>query len=167
MKINWQDTAALIAVAFLIGFLISQKPPGSNTSGIIHEKQIFRDRFDTVLSVVYVPFHPLIIKAKPNIIKTITLHDTLKQICLDTLLKTDSTAIAPDTLSICSTQNIFSISLGLSPRKKEVPVPYIARDTFFSREDTIRISSSESRPWYQDALTIVLSVIAGIIFGKL
>ena len=168
MQIKWQHIAELIALAFLIGFLILQKSPNTSTNGIVHEKEIFRDRFDTVHSVVYVPLHPLKASAKPNLIKTITLHDTIyKEACLDTLLFTDTAAAAPDTLSICSVQNIFSISLGLSARRKEVAVPYIARDTFYSREDTVRISGSDTRPWYQNALTIILSVIAGIIFGKL
>ena len=138
MQIKWQHIAELIALAFLIGFLILQKSPNTSTNGIVHEKEIFRDRFDTVHSVVYVPLHPL-----------------------------KASAAAHDTLSICSVQNIFSISLGLSARRKEVAVPYIARDTFYSREDTVRISGSDTRPWYQNALTIILSVIAGIIFGKL
>jgi hypothetical protein len=168
MQIKLQHAAELIAIAFLIGFLISQKAPTSSNSGIIHEKQIFRDRFDTVLSVIYVPLRPLKAKGKPNIINTIALHDTIyKQSCLDTLLSNDTSAIAPDTLSICSAQNIFSISLGLSPRRKEVAIPYIARDTFYSRDDTVHVPTGETRAWFQDALTIILSVAAGIIFGKL
>jgi hypothetical protein len=168
MQIKWQEAAALIALAFIIALLLSQKPPASNDSGIIHEKQIFRDRFDTVLSIVYVPLAPLNATAKPNLIKTITLRDTIfKETCLDTLLTSDTTAIAPDTLSICSLQNTFSISLNLSARRKEVAVPYVARDTFYSREDTVKVQTGDPRPWYQDALVIILSVVSGIVMGKL
>jgi hypothetical protein len=168
MQIKWHEAAALIALAFIIALLLSQKPPSSGSSGTINEKEIFRDRFDTVHSVIYVPLSPLMVNATPNQIKTITLHDTIyKEYCLDTLLTADTTAIAPDTLSICSLQNTFSISLGLSARRKDVAVPYIARDTFYSREDTMKVPIGEARPWYQDVLVIILSVVSGIIFGKL
>jgi hypothetical protein len=171
MQIKWQDAAMLIAIAFFIGFLISNNPPKptSNNNGTINEKEIFRTRLDTVLSVVYVPFRPLTARAAPNNSKTITLHDTIyEEACLDTLFKTDTSAIAPDTLSICTADNLFSIALSLSPRRKEVAVPYIARDTFYSREDTVRVASGEPpRPWYEQALVVILSVAAGIVMGKL
>jgi hypothetical protein len=169
MKLNWQDAAALMAVAFFIGFLLSNNQPRTSDGGTINEKEIFRTRIDTAISVVYVPLSPLKASASPNQTKTTVLHDTIyKEACLDTLLNEDTTAIAPDTLSICSAQNIFSISLGLSPRRKEVAVPYIAQDTFYSREDTIRVpTGGPPKPWYEEALTIILSVAAGIVMGKL
>ena len=158
-----------MAVAFFIGYLISNNESKQNNGNTVSEKEVYRTRIDTAISVVYVPLGPLNAKAAPNQIKTITLHDSIyKEACLDTLLTTDTTAIAPDTVSLCIAQNIFSISLGLSPRRKEVAVPYIAQDTFYSREDTIRVPSGEPpKPWYEEALTVMLSVVAGVIFGKL
>src|ERR1017187_5286272 len=111
MKIKWQDAAGLMAVAFFIGYLISNNESKQNNGNTVSEKEVYRTRIDTAISVVYVPLGPLNAKAAPNQIKTITLHDSIyKEACLDTLLTTDTTAIAPDTVSLCIAQNIFSIS---------------------------------------------------------
>jgi hypothetical protein len=168
MTIKWQDDAVLLIIgAFLLGFLLAHG--GQTTSNdTIHEKQIIRARPDTAHSVIDIPLRPLNIRAQSNRIKTIVLHDTIyREACLDTLLRSDTSAAAPDTLSVCYARNIFSVSLGFSPRRKSVAVPYIARDTFYWREDSIRVASASSRAWYDDALVVILSLAAGIVVGKL
>ena len=44
MQIKWQDAAMLMALAFFIGFLISNNEPktSSNNNATINEKEIFR-----------------------------------------------------------------------------------------------------------------------------
>lgn len=168
MTIKWQDDAALlILAAFLLGFLLAHGDQ-TNTNDIIHEKQLIRTRPDTAHAVIDVPLRPLNIRAPGNQIKTIVLHDTIyREACLDTLLTSDTAATAPDTLSVCYARNMFSVSLGFSARRTFVAVPYLARDTFYWREDSIRVTSASSRAWYDDALVVILSLAAGIIVGKL
>src|ERR1700722_316770 len=118
MTIKWQDAAVLIAAVFLLGWLLSHstESTGQNT---IQEKEIVREHFDTAHSVVYIPFHPLGIMGTSNHIRTIMLHDTIyREACLDTLLKSDTTALAPDTLSVCYARDSFSVAVGFSPRRK-------------------------------------------------
>src|SRR5665213_484809 len=168
MTIKWQDDAALlILAAFLLGLFLAQSSHLSTTDAI-KEKEIIRQRPDTAHSVIDVPLRPLHISAPGNRIKTIVLHDTIyREACLDTLLRSDTAALAPDTLAVCYARNIFSVSLGLSARRKFVAVPYLARDSLYWRTDSIRVASASGRAWYDDSLVIILSLAAGIIVGKL
>lgn len=167
MKTKWQDDALLLLAAFLLGLLLAHG--GQTTSNeTIHERQIIRTRPDTARSVINVPLRPLNIRAPENKIKTIVLHDTIyREACLDTLLAIDTAATAPDTLSVCFARNIFSLSLGLSARRRNVAVPYLAHDTFYWQSDSIRVAEDNGRAWYNDALVVILSLAAGIIVGKL
>lgn len=172
MQIKWQYAAALVAIAFLLGLLLAQgggSPGGSSPGGSAsHEKQVLRTRIDTAHSVILVPSGRIGLHGRANRHDVISAKDTaLKQACLDTLLTSDTSATAPDTLSVCFARDVFSVRLGLSPRRKMVAVPYIAHDTFISREDTIRMGGAGGRAWYDDVLVVVLSVAAGIIIGKI
>jgi hypothetical protein len=166
MTIKWQDAALLLAAAFLLGWLLSHGTSiGEST---IQEKEIVQTRLDTAHSVVDVPLHPLRVLGTTNHTRTITLHDTVyREACLDTLIASDTAAIAPDTLSICYARDSFSIALELSPRRKDVAIPYIAHDTFFWHQNTPPAYEGKPRSWYDDALIVILSLAAGIIVGKL
>jgi len=168
MTIKWQDDLLLlIAAAFLLGFLLAHHSSIS-TNNTTKEKEIIRQRPDTAHSVIALPLHPLNIRALGNRTKTIVLHDTVyRDACLDTLIKSDTAATAPDTLSVCYARNIFYVSLGLSPRRQLVAIPYLARDTFYWRADSIHVEAASGRAWYDDALVVILSLAAGIIVGKL
>jgi hypothetical protein len=165
MKTKWQDDAPLFVAALLLGFLLAHDF-GTSSHDTIREKEIVRARPDTAHSVADVSLHPIKATAKEN--RTIILHDTLyREACLDTLIRSDTAAIAPDTLSVCYARNMFSVALGFSPRRKFIAVPYMARDTFYWREDSIRVTDATGRAWYDDALVVILSLAAGIIVGKL
>ena len=166
MTIKWQDAALLLAAAFLLGLLLAH---GGQTSSndTVHEKEIVRARIDTAHSLVDVPLHPLLAKGKSNHVKTIILHDTIyREACLDTVIRNDTSATAPDTLSVCYARNNFFVQMGFAERKKYVAVPYLAHDTFYSREDTVRIENNP-HAWYDDILVVIISLAAGIIVGKL
>jgi len=167
MKTKWQDDALLLLAAFLLGLLLAQHS-GTRTHDIIREKEMIRARPDTAHSVVQVPIPPLTAKASANRITTIVLHDTVyREACLDTLLASDTSATAPDTLSVCYARNMFSVAMSFSPRRKFIAVPYLARDTFYWRQDSLRVAEGDGRAWYDDALLVILSLAAGIIVGKL
>ena len=167
MTIKWQDAALLIVAVFLLGWLLSRSTD-STVGTTIQEKEIVREHFDTAHSVVYVPFHPLGIKGTTNHTRTITLHDTIyREACLDTLITGDTTATAPDTLSVCYARDSFSVAVGFSPRRKNVSVPYLAHDTFYWHENFVPSQLESKRAWYDDALLVILSLAAGIIVGKL
>ena len=165
MNIKWQDAALLLVAAFLLGWLISHgsQPPNAR----IQEKELIKEKADTVLSVVSVPIRPLAVRSPKNTSTTIVLHDTVyPEVCLDTLLKTDTTAIAPDTLSVCYARDLFSIAFGLSPRRESIKVPYIAHDTFLWRDNEEQFQA-EKQPWYDVALGVIIALAAGIVIGKL
>ncbi len=167
MTIKWQDAALLLVAVFLLGWLISHSTESSGTS-TIQEKEIVREHFDTAHSVVYVPLRPLGITGTTNHTRTITLHDTIyREACLDTLIASDTTALAPDTLSVCYARDTFSVAVGFSPRRKNVAVPYIAHDTFYWHEHEVPSPLESKRAWYDDALLVIISLAAGIIIGKL
>ncbi len=166
MTIKWQDATLLLIAAFLLGWLLSYKT-GSSSDGIVHEREIVREHFDTAHSVVYVSLRSLLAKGTTNHTRTILLHDTIfREACLDTLIASDTTALAPDTLSVCYARDSFSVAVGFSPRKKNVAVPYIAHDTFYWRDNATPSNQNKSA-WYDDALMIIISLAAGIIVGKL
>ncbi|SRR5579883_2477509 len=165
MQIKWQYAAALVGIAFFIGVLISYRSSAPTTNGISHEKQVYRMRFDTAKTTVAVPVGR--IRLRGPMAHKLAADSTTSIACLDTILRMDTTALAPDTLSVCFARDTFSLRLGFSPRQKEVSVPYIAHDTFYSQIDTIRIAGGSSRAWYDDALIIILSIAAGIILGRL
>ncbi len=169
ISLKWQWALLGPAAAFVLGLLCGPcNPNRTDLSERTYESERIRDRLDTARSTVNVPIASMRVQAPANRVRSFTIHDTLfAERCLDTLLSTDSTATAPDTLSVCSARNVFSVCVGLSPRRKEVAVPYIARDTFYSREDTVRMTSSEKRSWFDEVLTILVSVAAGIVIGKL
>lgn len=169
IQLKWQWAVMGPVAAFLLGLFCGPCDSyRTNSSYSTYESQRIRDRLDTARSTVYVPLTSMRVQAPANRVRTITIHDTLfTERCLDTLLSTDSTATAPDTLSVCFARNVFSVCVGLSPRRKEVAVPYIAHDTFYSREDTVRMTSSEKRSWFENLLTVLVSVAAGIVIGKL
>ncbi len=157
----------LLVVAFVLGLLLAEGS-GTKTNDVIREKEIVRTRPDTVLSIVEVPLRSIAINAKRNHTTTVIEHDTVfAEDCLDTLLTTDTAAIAPDTLSVCYARNAFALSLELAARRKPVEVPYLARDTFYWRADSIRIESGNGHAWYDNALMVILAIAAGIIVGKL
>jgi hypothetical protein len=167
MTLKWQDAAVLLAAAFLLGWLLSHATE-STAQNTIQEKEIVREHFDTAHSVVYVPFRPLGITGTSNHAKTLTLHDTIyREACLDTLIASDTTALAPDTLSVCYARDTFSVAVGFSPRRKRVEVPYVAHDTFYWHEHFIPTLEENKRSWYDDALLVILSLAGGIIIGKL
>ncbi len=167
MTIKWQDAALLLVAMFLLGWLLSF---GRQTSGesTIQEKEIVREHYDSAHSVVYVPLRPVDVTGTSNHIKTLTVHDTVyREACLDTLITADTTAIAPDTLSVCYVQDTFSVAVGFSPRRKNVAIPYIAHDTFYWHEHSSPAYEGKPRAWYDDALLVIISLAAGIIVGKL
>jgi hypothetical protein len=167
MTIKWQDAALLLVAMFLLGWLLSF---GRQTSGesTIQEKEIIREHYDTAHSVVYVPLRSMAVEGTTNHTRNITLHDTLyREACLDTLIVSDTTAVAPDTLSVCYARDTFSVAVGFSPRRKDVSVPYLAHDTFYWHEHTPPPYEGKPRSWYDDALIVILSLAAGIIVGKL
>jgi hypothetical protein len=167
MTIKWQDATLLLVAVFLLGWLISHST-GSTGNSTIQEKEIVREHFDTTHSVVDVPLRPILAKANTNHVRTILLHDTIyREACLDTLIASDTTATAPDTLSVCYARDSFSVAVGFSPRRKNVAVPYIAHDTFYWHEHDIPSPLESKRAWYDDALLIIISLAAGIIVGKL
>ncbi|MHB8392489.1 MAG: hypothetical protein ACYDBH_23390 [Acidobacteriaceae bacterium] len=167
MTIKWQTAALLLVAAGLLGFLLAQGTrTDSNRS--IRERELVRIRPDTALAVAQVPLRPLRLRTAANHVRTRTIHDTLyREACLDTLLTTDSSASGPDTLSVCYARKVFALFLGLAPRRRLVAVPYLARDTFYWREDSIRVAQGTGRAWYADALLVIISLAAGILFGKL
>lgn len=165
MNVKWQDAAMLLVAAFLLGWLISHGSQSRNA--MIQEKELVKTRIDTVQSDISVPIRPIIANAPTNHTKTILIHDTVyREACLDTLLKTDTTATAPDTLSVCYAQNEFSLALGLSSRKENIKVPYIAHDTFFWRDNEEQFRQTK-QPWYDVALGVLIALAAGIVIGKL
>ncbi len=167
MQIKWQDAALLLAAVFLLGWLLSHST-ASTEPNTIQEQEIVREHFDTAHSVVFVPFPPLAITGTSNRTKTILLHDTVyREACLDTLIASDTAALAPDTLSVCYARDSFSVALGLSARRKSVGVPYVAHDTFYWHEQFIPSAVEGKRAWYDDALLVMISLAAGIIIGKL
>jgi hypothetical protein len=167
MTIKWQDAALLVIALFLLGWLLSHGA-GSTGESTIQEKEIVQTRLDTAHSVVDVPLHSLRVLGTTNHTRTVTLHDTLyREACLDTLLSSDTAAIAPDTLSVCYARDSFSVAVGFSPRRKEVAVPYIAHDNFFWHQNTPPAYEGKSRAWYDDALIVIISLAVGIIVGKL
>jgi hypothetical protein len=167
MTIKWQDAVLLLVAVFLLGWLLSHSSESTGQS-TIQEKEIVREHFDTAHSVVDVPMHPLIVMGTTNHSRTITRHDTIyREACLDTLIASDTTATAPDTLSVCYAKDSFSVALGLSERRKNVAVPYIAHDTFYWHEHDVPSPLESKRAWYDDALLIIISLAAGIIVGKL
>ncbi|GEM_PF-2562794 len=166
-NIKWQDAAILLAIAFLLGFLLAPHSQSSSQDEV-REREIVRVRPDTVRTLVTVPMPPLHVRSAPNRARTVVLHDTLyREACLDTLLRSDTAASAPDTLSVCYLQDRFSVALGLATRKQAVAVPYLAHDTFYWREDETRSETGHGSAWYDDALVVILSLAAGIIVGKL
>jgi hypothetical protein len=166
MTIKWQDATLLLVTAFLVAWLLSHSSE-SSSDGIVHEKEIVREHFDTAHSIVYVPLRPFGIAGTTNHTRTVVLHDTIyREACFDTLIANDTAAIAPDTLSVCYARDSFSVVVGFSPRRKDVAVPYIAHDTFYWHENAPP-SYQSNRAWYDDALMVILSLAAGIIVGKL
>ena len=167
MSIKWEDVAMLLVLAFVLGLLLAEGS-GTRSNDVIREREFIRARPDTVHTVVEIPTHPIAVHAQRNRTRTIILHDTIfKEACLDTLVTTDPTACAPDTLSICYAQHSFALSLGFAPRRKEVTIPYLAHDTFYWRADSLRTEAASSRAWYEDIMTILVAVAAGIVVGKL
>ncbi len=167
MTIKWQNVALLIIVALLLGFLLAQGTH-TNTNRSVRVKELVRTRIDTARVVARVPLRSWRLTARANREKIKTIHDTVfREACLDTLLTTDTSATAPDTLSVCYARNAFSLCLGLAPRRTLVAVPYLARDTFYWREDSERIAATSGRAWYPDALLVIISIAAGLLFGKL
>jgi hypothetical protein len=165
MTVKWQRAALLVAAAFLLGWLLSHST--SANDDVIREKEIVNTRFDTVHSVAQVPLRPLHAEAPTNHSKTIMLHDTIyREACLDTLIAGDTTAIAPDTLSVCYARDTFSLALGLAARRKNIAVPYVAHDTFYWRDNEEQFRENK-QPWYDAVLVVILSLVAGIIVGKL
>jgi hypothetical protein len=167
MTIKWQDAALLLVAVFLLGWLLSHSTTstGENT---IQEKEVIREHFDTAHSVVEVPLRSVRMMGTTNHTRTITLHDTLyREACLDTLISSDTAALAPDTLAICYARDTFSVAVGFSPRRKNVAVPYLAHDTFYWHEHFVPSPLESKRAWYDDALLVILSLAAGIIVGKL
>jgi hypothetical protein len=170
MQIKWQVGTALLIAAFLLGLLLAGKTSMNATEHTVHEREIFRTRIDTAHSIVNVSLAPIMAIGRTNRILTHTIHDTLYQTaCLDSILVTDTTAIAPDTLSVCYERRLdnFAVRLWLSPRRKEVMVPYLAHDTFYWREDSVRITGSTPHKWYEDVLMVIVSIAAGIVLTKL
>ena len=170
MLIKWQTVAILLLVVFLLGIFLSRKTSSILNEHSVHEKTILRTRVDTAYSTVIVPLAPIMATGHANRVLTHTVHDTLYRIpCLDTILVTDTAATAPDTLSVCYNResNSFAARLWLSPRRKEVTIPYLAHDTFYWREDSVRTTSNTSRKWYEDVLTVIVSIVAGIVVGRL
>jgi hypothetical protein len=167
MTIKWQDAALLLVAVFLLGWLLSHGA-GPASEGIVHEKEIVREHVDTAHSVVDVPLHPFNVMGTTNHTRTITLHDTVfREACLDTLLGGDTTALAPDTLSVCYARDSFSVAVGFSPRRKDVAVSYLAHDTFYWNERSPPAYEGKAHAWYDDVLIVILSLAAGIIVGKL
>jgi hypothetical protein len=164
MNIKWSDAALLLAAAFLLGWLISHSSQSPNT---MMEKELIKTRIDTVLSIVEVPIRPILLHSEKNATKTVVLHDTVyREACLDTLLTSDTAAIAPDTLSVCYARDLFSVALGLSPRRQNIKVPYLAHDTFFWRDNENEFREGK-QPWYDLALGVLIALAAGIVIGKL
>ncbi len=167
MTTKWQDDAMLLVAAFLLGLFLAQHS-GTSSNSTIREKEIVRARPDTVRTVIEVPTHSLHLKGTVNRTRIIVRHDTVyRAACLDTLIAGDTLATAPDTLSVCYARNAFSISLGFSPRRMRVAVPYLARDTFYWRNDSIRATRASGRAWYDNVLLVIVSIAAGMIVGKL
>ena len=170
MQIKWQVGTALLIAAFLLGLLLSSKTSMNSTEHTVHEREILRTRIDTAHSVVTVSLAHILAIGRTNRILTRTVHDTLyRTVCLDSVLVTDTTATAPDTLSVCYEHpaDRFAVRLWLSPRRKAIAVPYLAHDTFYWREDSVRVTSSTASKWYDDVLMVILSVAAGIMLTKL
>jgi hypothetical protein len=167
IQLKWQWAMIGPVAAFLIGLLCSG-PNATHESHVTHESQLIRMRLDTAHSTVTVPIAAIRARGASNRVRTIAMHDTIfAEHCLDTLLQHDTLQTAPDTLSVCFARNVFSVFVAFSPRRKEIAVPYIARDTFYSREDTVRIAASEKRSWYEEVLTVLVSVAAGVVIAKL
>jgi hypothetical protein len=123
----------------------------SDRSGWTHAT--YRERHDTVHTILRVPRPPIITTAHENRVKSIRIHDTLYTArCLDTV-------IASDTLSVCYARDTFAISLHFAARQMPVAIPYVARDSI--------IAQVVSRPWYEDVLMVIVSFVAGMVLGKL
>ena len=156
ITLRWQSAALIMIAAFVLGFVMHKGKHEEHSAS--HEKLIVRDRVDTVHTLVQVPISRLQLRAGGR--------DAARHaICIDTLLHADTSASAPDTISICYARNIFSLAIGFAPRRTFLALPITMRDTFYSREDTVRIT--DSRAWYADVLTIVLSILAGVVVGRL
>ncbi|MDP4198305.1 MAG: hypothetical protein Q8922_04695 [Bacteroidota bacterium] len=167
IHMKWQWAVLGPIAAFLLG-LLWNAPNGTDESRMTHESQIIRLRLDTAHGLIGVSVAPIHLQAKVNRMRPITIHDSVcTERCLDTLLIADTSQIAPDTLSVCFAHNMFSVAVGLGTRRKSIDIPYMARDTFYSREDTIRIVSTDKRNWYDQVLAILVSVAAGIVIAKL
>ncbi len=167
MQIKWQIAALLLLAAFLLGLLLSANTT-TDTDHTIRDKELIRTRFDTAYRVVTIAPSPVRASGASNRMKPIALHDTIYQApCLDTILVTDTSAVSPDTISVCyvSVVDSFTISLRLSPRRKEVAIPYIVTDTFFWHTDSIRAAANKK--WYDDVLMVIVSIAAGMILSKL
>ena len=170
MLIKWQTAIILLLLVFLLGLFLSGKTSSILNEHSVHEKTILRTRVDTAYSNVIVPLAPIVATGHANRVLTRTVHDTLYQTpCLDSILVTDTAATAPDTLSVCyhRENDSFAVGLWLSPRRKEVTIPYLAHDTFYWREDSVRIASGTSRKWYEDVLMVIVSIVAGMMVGRL
>jgi hypothetical protein len=136
----------------------------------VHEREIIRTRADTARSIVTVPFAHIAFAGRSNRIQTRVVHDTLYRTrCLDSLLVSDTAAIAPDTLSVCyeAKTDSFAAKLWLSARRKEVLVPYLAHDTFYWRQDSVRLATSSSTHWYDEILMIAAAIAAGFVISRL
>ncbi len=166
MTIKWQDAALLLLAAFLLGLLLATGGHSVRNQAV-HEKEVVRDRLDTSHTVVSVPFAAIQANSRPNRTKTIVLHDTVyREACLDTLIASDTAALAPDTLSVCYARDAFSLALGLAARRKNIAVPYVAHDTFYWRDNEEQFRENK-QPWYDALIGIVIALAAGIIVGKL
>ena len=170
MQIKWQIALLLLIAAFLLGLLLSGKTSVTSSDHTTHEREIIRSHLDTARSTVTVPLSHIAVSGKSNRTVTRTVHDTLYRArCFDSLLVTDTAAIAPDTLSLCyePRADSFAATLWLSARRKEVLVPYVAHDTFYWRSDSVQLSASSSTHWYDELLMIAVSIAAGIVIAKL
>lgn len=169
MRIKWQTAALLLVAAFLLGLLLSAHT-STDTGHVVREKEMVRARFDTAYSVVTIKHLPIRVNGVGNRWRTIVVHDTIfRSRCLDTVLVTDTSAVSPDTISVCYTPIIdsFRVSLRLAARKQGVRIPYVAMDTFVWRSDSVRIASSSENRWYDEVLMVIVSIAAGIVLSKL
>ena len=166
ITLKWEYAAAIAIALLLIGMMLSSRTKIIERNNASSEKQLVRTRIDTAYQTVYVP----IVAARARIHsnrepKHIGSSTTYR---LDTVMRFDTSARDPDTLSLMHTlpADSFAISLRFSPRRANVQVPYIAHDTFYWHSDTIRTSQETKRAWYDETLSVVLAVAGGFVLGR-
>ncbi len=163
MRPNWRVVLLLVVLAFALGYILYTTSPHTTTEHIIHESHSVRNRWDTArVSVIVTPTHIHI--------GGHSTHDRRRErFTLDTIFVTDTTAQYPDTLSVSFTPRTdsFDLQLRFAARRRDLRIPYLARDSLYSRIDSVIITRGTERRWYDDVLLGIAAVVAWFVLTKL